>query len=143
MAAPQQHRYDIVATNLLFAGFLLGIGVNFLTQETLFNFQSKILSKQFILTTAVLSLLLTLVHYYYIRQGYRWAKILFFIFFGANLVFIIVDFKGIAAKHFVSPIKEVSFAVQWLLQLAACILLVIGYRNTQWHSEQPLATPEV
>lgn len=143
MAASQQHRYDVIATNLLFAGFLLGIAVDLYTKTGLFNFQSKIVSRQFFLTAVFISLLLTLAHYYYIRQGYRWAKILFFIFFGMGLLFNIVDFKGVAAKQFVSPIKEVSFAMQWLLQLAAFSLLVIGYRNTRWQSEQPLTTSEV
>jgi hypothetical protein len=143
MAARQQHRYDILATNMLFTACLLGFAVDFLTQQGMFNFQSNILSRQFYFTVIGISMLLTLAHYYYIRQGYRWAKILYLIFFGVYVVFTILDFKGISAKHFVSPIKIISFAVGWLLQLAACSLLLIGYRSTQWHRERALATPEL
>lgn len=140
MAAPQQHKYDRVASNMLFISLLISSLVNLLAQNGLATFQSKFLSRPALLTVATLLVLLELVHYYYIRRGYRWAKILFFVFFGLNVLFLLVDFKGIAAKQFISPLKEINFVVQWLFQIAAFSLLVIGFKNTRWHHEQPSTT---
>lgn len=142
MAARQQHRYDIVATNLLFACFIIGVVVDLYTRKGVFNFQSKIISQQAFLVIVIISLLFSLAHYYFIRQGYRWAKILFFIFFTFSVVFLIADYKGVAAKQFVSPLKTANYFLQCLLQLIATGLLIMSYKNTKWQAEQPLPTLE-
>lgn len=133
MASPTQHRYDILASNLLFASFLAGVVFNFLTNSNLFN--SPIFSGPASGVLALLSAVIVLGYYYCIRQGYRWAKLLFFIFFGFSLLLLVLGFKKVVATQFTSPLNEVSFAVQWLLRIAAFWLLIISFRSTRPRSE--------
>jgi hypothetical protein len=133
MASPTQHRYDILASNLLFVGFLFAAVFNFLTNADLLK--NPIFSGPASGVLVLLSAVIVLGYYYCIRQGYRWAKLLFFIFFGFSVLFLILGFKKVVATQFTSPLNGVGFAVQWLLRIAAFWLLVISFRSTRSHSE--------
>lgn len=133
MASPTQHRYDILASNLLFVGFLFGVVFNFLTNSDLLN--SPIFSGPASGILMLLSAVIVLGYYYCIRQGYRWAKVLFFIFFVFSALLLVLGFKKVVATQFTSPLNGVSFVVQWLLRIAAFWLLVISFRSTRSHSE--------
>jgi hypothetical protein len=124
---PPPNRYDTLAANLLFASFLLGIITTFFTDSDLST--STLFDRPAAWLFASISVVVVLADYYYIRQGYDWAKVLFFIFFGFSLLTLLVGFKQVAATQFASPLKGISFAVQWLSRITAVSLLIISFRS--------------
>lgn len=129
----QQHKYDIVAANLLFVGFLFGTVISLATNSSLLS--STIFSGPASWVLTIISVVVVLAHYYFIRQGYRWAKILFFIFFGFSALFLLLGFKKVVDTQFTSPLKAISFALQWLSRVVAFILLLISFKSTRRHSK--------
>jgi hypothetical protein len=122
--------HDVLASNLLFLALFIGLLVDFCTKTGLFRFHSKIVSDTALRIIVSITIALLLAHIYYIRQGYRWAKMLFLLFFVLGIVFEIAYFDRILAKQFATRLKGISYVVQYGLQLAATILLLRDLRRS-------------
>jgi len=119
--------HDVLATNLLFAGFLLGSLVDFYTRTGVYGPPppGNHLSPTAHAISSGIFLVFILVHFYYIRRGYRWAKILFFICLALSMLLYTRYSQKTVDTQFSTPLKSVSFVIQWLLEFLATALLVV------------------
>lgn len=118
-----QHRYNVLASNLLFVMFFLSIPINFFTKQGYFT--PSMHSGIFVVYCMVTALILVL--FYVIRRGKSWAKILYIILFIWPLADNIWHFKRNAPELFATPLHTLNFALQNGLQLIAVVLLVLSF----------------
>jgi hypothetical protein len=138
-----RRKHDKLATNLLFTSFAIGSLVDFYTKTGIYtpDFHTPHISTAAYPVIFAITVLLVLLHYYCVRLGYRWAKILFFILFAGNLLLTVSHLEATLAKQLISPLKSTSFFVQWALQAAATILLVLDLKGPR--EDRPLPKPTI
>jgi hypothetical protein len=137
-----RRKYDKLASNLLFLAFILGSLVDFYTKTGIFSpgFHTPHISASALAVIMAILLVLILLQYYYIRLGYRWAKILFILLFAFSLLMTATHLEATFAKQLISPLKATSFFAQWALQLAATILLLLDWKRPHESQILPAST---
>ena len=102
---PSATRYspDKLAAGLLTFGLLFSLLISFFTHNGLYTYHGKYLSHSAYVIIINIAILLLLAHYYCIGLGYRWAKILFFLFFGFNVLSALFGFNKVLHTQFATP----------------------------------------
>ena len=136
MVRVHQTKQDILATNILFAALFLTIPVNYVIKDGYF---SQTISKT-AFTALIVVTPFILAHYYYIRAGYKWAKVLFVILSGLSLLFLVLDFKRIAAGSLDTLPKMTNFFIQQVIQFVAFILVLVSLSKSK--NRQELSEPD-
>ena len=123
---PSQYRYNVLASNLLFAAFFLSISLNYLTNQGYFD-QTMAYSTNVALWVATP---LTLGWFYLIQRGRRWAMTLLVVTFVLNLAFFAWRFDQVAPKLFATPLRTFSYLMQQIAQLVAVVLILLRLFNS-------------
>ena len=131
MTLAQQHRYEILASNIIFITtvgaaiinyFVRGIGDTSVSQAT----------------TALLGLfsLFLLFLAYFIRIGRRWAKFTYLAVTVLVFLPLVLDYHRLAATTFTSTAAIVAYAVQQLCYVVVTVLLILSLRRPTLHPAQ-------
>ena len=133
---PTQHRYNVLASNVLFATFFLTIPINYITKQGYFD-QTMAHSSYvalWVLTPLIFG------WYYLIRRGRRWAMILLVVTFISNLAFFAWRFDHMAPKLFATPLRTFSYLMQQVAQLVVVVLILLSLFNRT--PPEPALAPE-
>ncbi|MGI4762332.1 MAG: hypothetical protein ACRYF0_16600 [Janthinobacterium lividum] len=128
MTLAQQHRYEMLATKLIFISNLAVITIgNYLTKQ---GFWAADLSHTTI-WVAVLFYPWFFWVAYCIGKGRRWAKITYIVLTVLGLLFTMLDYKRMAPKLFFSTASTSSFFMQQVLYIGICGLILLSLRKTK------------
>ena len=121
---PTQHRYNVLASNLLYAGYFGSTLMNFFTHEGFFarNLPPRTL------WVLLASLPLVLGLYYLIRRGNAWAKWLFVILYLTSVVATIwTETHRFPIARFRGNVNLVNEVGQYLLHGTAVVLIIMSF----------------
>jgi hypothetical protein len=133
MDSIKQRYYDKLASNLLFAGIIIFTIISFFNKPGLFETPYFREGKVAGFIVLALAGSFIIYHYYCIRKGKMWAKVFLAASFVLNLLFLILDFKGMMQNALTTPLKVVNYIVDNSLR-AIAIFLVFRYKFVK---EQP------
>lgn len=125
MTFTQQRRYEILASNLLLGGCLVGLLANYFLKQ---GYWTKSLSVTSVLTVTV-GFLVVFWQAYYIRKGRRWAKLLYVLLTIAGLFIIALDYKRTLVGKLDSPAIASNYIAQQLLALGVAVILLLSLRK--------------
>jgi hypothetical protein len=133
MEATQQRKNEVLASNILFGGLLLGaiilvLRVAVLKKENPF-LGTKHIGASVIIIFWIIGYVFSIAHYYAIRLGKRWAKILLLILFAANVLFSVVRHNLLVTRWDNDFLYVVSYVLSYAIQLWALLLL---FKRRHW-----------
>lgn len=120
MKSLPSRRYDLWASTLLFVDLALGHLGSFMAHQGLYAPAASSSAIGIGVTTAALLLALLLC----IRQGYRWAKILYVALFVLGLLTLPLTY----ATLFATTWATVRYVTHFLVQFVASIFILEGFR---------------
>lgn len=120
---PTQHRYNILASSLLYLAFFLPLPLDFINKQGFFNPNKPDVNYMGVYAIMVVSLGL----YYGIRRGWQWVKILFLLISAGALLATMWHFDQIKIGLYAHHVALASFVMQKVLQLAAIVLIVLSF----------------
>jgi hypothetical protein len=120
MTPAQQHRYEVWASELLYATFTVSFIADFILGCGYFA-PHKSMAQYFMLFGANPLLLFI---YYKIRQGVKGAKTLFLTLYAFVLLQLMSE--GLSPTSYDTPLEAANLLVQHGLQVGACVLLLLS-----------------
>jgi cell division protein FtsW (lipid II flippase) len=125
MTLAQQHRYEVVASNLLIIGTVVSTLINYYYKKSFWDTHMSHTTH-----LAILVLLpLFIWQLYSIRKGKRWAKLSYVVLTVIGWGFLVLDYKRMVAKVFTSTPIAVNSIAQYLLTVAIVVLLILSLRK--------------
>ena len=126
-ALSPQHKYDKLASYLLFLAFGLSVVFNYFLKEGYFINNNN--QKGYIILWVFTPIVLLI--YYYIGKGHKGAKTTFLALYGLVVITSLANYQGAIASQLTMPLKAINYVSQNVLQLLACALMIVGFRSNQ------------
>lgn len=121
METTPQRKNDILASNLLFGSLAFAI-ITKVVQFFVFHKPEPMFRNPMIWAIGF-ALALVVGHYYAIRLGKRWAKILFAVFFVISIVSLFIHPGDVLQSMKTDLIHALELVVGWFCHITAMILL--------------------
>ena len=124
-ALSSQYRYDKQASYLLFFAFGSSVVFNYFLKEGYFASGNN--QKGYIILWVCTPLVLFI--YYYIGKGHKGAKTTFLTLYGLVVITSLANYQGAIASQLTTSLKAINYVSQNVLQLLACVLMIIGFMS--------------
>ena len=127
MTLAQQHRYETLASKLIFIAFVVFTIVNYFTKQGFWAVNPAPTRTTLVLSALVYPWFLWLT--YCVGKGRRWAKMTYLLLTSSGILFTILDYKRLAPKLFFSPAATSSYFTQQVVYLGISILILLSLRK--------------
>ncbi len=125
MTLAQKHRYEVLASNLIYLGTLVFTTINFFVKQ---GFWGPHTSRTGLALIIVISLFILWVAYL-IRKGRKWAKLVYILITIIGILPLLLDFKRFASISLTSTSVTVNFIAQEVLYVGISTFLLLSLRK--------------